>query len=123
MLIEKYLADISIHSAQELFDILARADMLLAHGQYSPADASPVIFLLHGDEARILFKAQYRQNKPVVDLAAKLAALNVVDIKVCDIWMQANNLYSRDLQPFVGVVGDAVAEANRLIDEEQYQYF
>ena len=123
ILTEKYLADIAIHTPKELFDILARADMLLEGGRYSVAGSSPVVFLLHGDEARILFKEQYKQNKPVIDLAAKLTAFNVVDIKVCDIWMQNNNFYSKDLQPFVGVVGNAITEAERLLTQEQYQYF
>ena len=90
---------------------------------YSVADSSPVVFLLHGDEARILFKSQYGSNKPIVDLAAKLSALNVVNIKVCDIWMKKNNLYSGDLQPFVGIVGDAITETRRLLATENYKYF
>ena len=122
-LTEKYLADIVIHSPEELYAILARADKLLKSGKFALKGSSPIVFLLHGDEAHILFKGQYEKNKPVIDLAAKLTAFNVVDIKICDIWMQSKNLYSRDLQPFVGVVRNAIAEASRLIDEEQYQYF
>ncbi len=79
--------------------------------------------MLHGDEAHILFKTQYENNKPIVDLAAKLSAFNVVTIKVCDIWMQKNNLYSEDLQPFVSIVGNAIAETERLVTTESYQYF
>ena len=120
---EKYLADITINSPQELFDILTRADMLLESGQYSIEGSSPIIFLLHGDEARILFKKQYESNKQVVDLAAKLTALNVVDIKICDTWMEGNNLFTKDLQPFVGVANNAAAEAKRLVSQENYQYF
>ena len=120
---EKYLADISVHSSQELLDILTRANMLFESGQYSAKKSSPIIFLLHGDEARILFKQQYANNKAVVDLAAKLTALNIVDIKVCDIWIDGNNLFVKDLQPFVGVANKAVAEAERLVSQENYQYF
>ena len=120
---EKYLADISVHSPQELLDILMRADMLFESGQYSAENSSPIIFLLHGEEARILFKPQYESNKQVVDLAAKLTALNVVDIKVCDIWINGNNLFVKDLQPFVGVANNAAAEAQRLVSQERYQYF
>ena len=43
---EKYLADISVHSPQELLDILMRADMLFESGQYSAENSSPIIFLL-----------------------------------------------------------------------------
>ena len=120
---EKYLADISVNSPQELFDILTRADMLLESGWHSVEGSSPIIFLLHGDEARILFKQQYENNKEVVDLAARLTALNIVDIKVCDIWIEGNNLFIKDLQPFVGVANNAAAEADRLVSQENYQYF
>ena len=38
---EKYLADISVHSSQELLDILTRANMLFESGQYSAKKSSP----------------------------------------------------------------------------------
>ncbi len=123
-IIEKnYLADIRVHSPQELIKILLRAEMLLDKGDFEAGHSAPVVFLLHGDEARVLFKNQYSQNKKLVDLAAKLSAFNVVDIKVCEVWMRKNSLDQQQLQPFVSPVGYAPAEQKRLIKEEQYQYF
>lgn len=120
---KNYLADIRVHSPQELTKILLRAEMLLDEGEFEAGQSAPVVFLLHGDEARVLFKNQYSQNKQLVDLAAKLSAFNVVDIKVCEVWMRKNSLDKQQLQPFVSPVGYAPAEQQRLIKEEQYQYF
>lgn len=120
---QNYLADIRVHTPQELADILTRAEMLLDNGDFAAGKSAPVVFLLHGDEARILFKNQYSANKQVVDLAAKLTAFDVVDIRVCDAWLKRNNLDKTELQPFIESVKYAPAEKKRLLKEEQYSYF
>lgn len=118
-----HIADIRLHSPQELNVILSRADKLLSDGEFVVGDSSPVVFLLHGEEARALFKSDYNEHKAMVDLAAKLSAFNVVDIRVCETWMRKNKLSSDQLQPFVKTVSYAPAEEKRLIKEEQYRYF
>lgn len=118
-----YIADIRVHTAEELAEILRRAEILLDNGDYTAEKSAPVVFLLHGDEARILFKNQYSANKQVVDLAAKLSAFDVIDIRICDSWLERNNLDQTELQPFIGSVEYAPAEEKRLVKEEQYRYF
>ena len=118
-----YLADIRVHSPEELNHILMRAEMLLDDGEFTPGDSSPVVFLLHGEEARVLFKNQYSQNKQLVDLTAKLSAFNVIDVRVCETWMRKNNLSKDQLQPFIGTEKYAPATEKRLLQEEQYRYF
>ncbi len=73
-----------------------------------------MVFLLHGEEAKTLFRQNYSANKRVVDLAARLSAFGVVDIKVCETWAGNNSLDTSRLQPFVGTVPLAPAEAQRL---------
>jgi len=117
------LADIRVHSAEELMQMLDRVDRLYLQGEVPPESIQPVVFLLHGDEARTLFKSQYREHKEVVDLAARLSAFGVVDIKVCERWAGNKGLDVSNLQPFVTTVPFAPEERRRLLDEKGYVYF
>lgn len=117
------LADIRVHSAEELMQLLSRVDRLFLQNEARPENIKPVVFLLHGEEARTLFKSQYRENKNVVDLAAKLSAFGVVDIKVCERWAGNKGLDVSNLQPFVGTVPYAPAEQRQLLGEQGYVYF
>ncbi|ARN74429.1 hypothetical protein [Oceanicoccus sagamiensis] len=83
----KYLAEIEVHSSKELYALLSRAEALLDDGRFKAGVDTPVAFVLHGAEARSLLRANYSSNKTLVDLAARLTAFEVVDIKVCKSWM------------------------------------
>jgi len=119
----RWLADIRVHSADELGQILNRVDRLLQTGAIAPGMRKPVVFLLHGNEARVLFKKNYLQYKAVVDTAARLSAFAVVDIKVCEQWMGSQGLNKNNLQPFVKTVPFAPAAKTRLLTEQDYVSF
>lgn len=118
----KVVADIRVHTAQELEGALSRVEAMFDNGGIREQD-EPVIFLLHGDEARTLYRQNYGEHKDVVDLAAKLSAFGVVDIKVCESWSDHHSLDRNRLQPFVETVPFAPAEKRRLLEEEGYNYF
>ena len=103
--------------------MLRRADKLLADGVASQEGAARVTFLIHGPEVKMLLRENYLANKEVVDLAASLSALGVVDIRACLTWMGGNGVDEAQLQPFVGTVPNAPAELNHLIKEQNYVYF
>lgn len=103
--------------------MLRRAEKLLVDGVASREDAGSVTFLLHGPEVRILLRENYLANKEVVDLAASLSAMGVVDIKACQTWMGGNGVDETRLQPFVETVPYAPAELQRLVKEQSYIYF
>jgi intracellular sulfur oxidation DsrE/DsrF family protein len=119
----QYLAAIELHTAEELRQVLQRAEELLSDGALMIDDPVPVTFVLHGPEVRILLRQNYLANKPTVDLAASLSALGVVEIKACETWMGGNRIEVEELQPFVGTVPYGPAEARRLLQEENYLYF
>ena len=58
-----------------------------------------------------------------MDLAARLSAFKVVDIKVCRTWMGGQRLDESQLPPFVATVPFGPAEEKRLMEEENYVYF
>ena len=65
----------------------------------------------------------YQQHKTIVDLAARLSAFEVVDIKVCKTWLDHVQLDEAQLPPFIGTVSYGPAEKRRLMEQEKYVYF
>ena len=118
-----YVAAIELHTTAELHSVLSRADQLLMDGVALQSDPATVTFILHGPEVRSLLRQNYRQNKAMVDLAARLSALGVVEIMACETWMGGNSVAPKDLQPFVGTVSYGPDEVRRLVDEQDYLYF
>ena len=118
-----YVVDIELHTTAELYSVLERADQLLLDGVALQSDPPTVTLVLHGAEVISLLRQNYRQNKAVVDLAARLSALGVVEIMACETWMGGNSVAGEDLQPFVKTVRYGPEEIRRLVDEESYLYF
>lgn len=118
---EQALARIELHTADELYQVLKRSDSLFALAE--AGESSPVVFILHGSEAKVFFRQNYSQNKPLVDLAAKLSAFNIVDIKVCKTWMGHHQLQADQLLPFVGTVDNGPAAEQELLLQRNYRYF
>jgi intracellular sulfur oxidation DsrE/DsrF family protein len=119
----RHIAEIELHTADEFYRLLLRAEQLLSSGALAFNDPAPVTFVLHGPEVRILLRQNYLENKVAVDLAASLSALGVVDIKACETWIGGDGIAVEDLQPFVGTVAYGLAEINRLVEEENYLSF
>jgi intracellular sulfur oxidation DsrE/DsrF family protein len=83
----------------------------------------PVTFVIFGPPVAIFFKTNYSDNKQIVDLAARLTALQVIDVRVCEFSYQATGLDSKNLLPFVSTVPFGPDEVTRLVEEERYNYF
>lgn len=110
---DKFIAQIELHTVEELESVLTRAEALSVQGSgYS--QSSPIQLVLHGEEVRVFLRDNYLQHKPLVDLAARLDAFNVIDIKVCEFWMGQNDLEKNQLPPFIDTVPFAPAEKLRL---------
>jgi intracellular sulfur oxidation DsrE/DsrF family protein len=120
---QQYLAEIELHTAEELHRVLVRADQLLVEGALPLSSPVPVTFVLHGPEVRILLRQNYLNNKATVDLAARLSALGVVDIKACETWMGGASVVVEHLQPFVDTVPYGPSEVSRLVKKQNYLYF
>jgi intracellular sulfur oxidation DsrE/DsrF family protein len=119
----RYIAHIQLNTAAELEGVLQRADQLFISGQFMVGKDAPIVFVLHGPEANVFFQGNYTKNKTLVDLAARLTAFQIVDIKVCETWMGGEGLNKRELPPFVSAVPYGPGEARRLLEEENYIYF
>ena len=119
----RYIARIELHTADELMGSLQRAEMLQQEGSFKVGVDTPIAFVLHGPEAESLFSSRYAENQSLVNLAARLTAFKVVDIKVCETWLGGKALDASELPPFIGTVPYGPAEEKRLLKQEQYVYF
>ncbi len=119
----RYIARIELHTADELLGSLRRAEMLQRDGAFKVGEDAPIAFVLHGPEAESLFSSRYAENQSLVNLAARLTAFKVVDIKVCETWLGSKAFDASDLPPFIGTVPYGPAEEKRLLKQEQYVYF
>lgn len=117
-----YLARIERNNPAEVKATLKRAEEIYLSGELDEA-LPPVTFIIHGPEAKIFLKENYDMYMGIVDLAARLSSLNVVDIKVCRTRLGVMKAKDKPLQPFVGTVEFGPKEAKRLRGDEGYEYF
>jgi len=117
-----YLARIEKNNPEEVAEVLRRAEQFYLN-EGMRQDFSPVVFVLHGPEVSIFFRENYLRYRSIVDLAAKLSALKVVDIKVCETQSHGLGLDLKTLLPFVGTVPVGPVEESHLIEVEKYIYF
>ncbi|MGH1372349.1 MAG: acyl-CoA transferase [Cellvibrionaceae bacterium] len=117
-----YLARLELNTPEELHSALLRAEMLFLDGRLQ-GQLPPATMVVHGPEVAVFFKQEYPQNKVLVDLAAKLSAFGVIDIRVCETRMGVMGRSPVELFPFVGTVPFGPDEETRLVSEEGFLYF
>lgn len=118
-----YVVDIELQTLPQFRELLDRADQLLLAGQLPDDGEAAVVFVLHGPVLRSLLRQNYFDNRQTVDLAARLSALGVIDLKACRTWMRGASVSEAELQPFVETVAYGSGEVRRLVQESNYLYF
>ena len=119
----KLQANIELHTLEELKQLLVQAEMIAndeAGSEY--VTDKPISVVLHGEEINAFVRSNYRNNKALVDLAARLDAFNVIEVKVCKRWMGANGIVESQLPPFIEPVPFGLGERERL-QKAGYAYF
>lgn len=116
-------ANITLHSLDELKQILLQAEKI-SNGQSEVeySTENPIAVVLHGDEIGAFVRSNYRTHKELVDLAARLDAFKVIEVKVCRSWMGENDVNVNELPPFVEAVPVGAKERERL-ERAGYAYF
>ncbi|RRQ21676.1 DsrE family protein [Thiohalobacter thiocyanaticus] len=111
--------DINLHEPQELRQLLQRLNELA--GTPHPAARRPRIALvLHGPEIEFFAIGNYAEYRDMVDLAARLDAFGVIEVKACQTRMESLGLGNDDLPGFIEIVPFGPAEVERLEQEEGY---
>lgn len=117
-----YVADIELQTETDFGRVLTRAERLFDEGELDQS-GSAVVLVLHGPVLRSLLRPNYTLSKGLVNQAASLSALGVLEVKACRSWMDKNGVDERLLQPFVEVVPYGAEEVSSLIEDRGYIRF
>jgi len=107
------IADISVHTEEELGILFARVEQLLDRPR-SGNEAPLISIVLHGPEVEFFAVQNYAKYKGIVDQAAKLAALGAVDISICQTQMRTRGIASDQVPSFLRQVPYGPGEVERL---------
>lgn len=113
------VADISLHTADELDLLLSRVEQLLERPR-SGTEQPLISLVLHGPEVEFFALKNYPRYREVVDRAAKLAALGAVDISICQTQMRNLGIGQDEVPAFLKQVPFGPAEVQRLKREEGF---
>jgi intracellular sulfur oxidation DsrE/DsrF family protein len=108
----RVVVDSANTKVEELLQLLNDASQRAANDS-----ASPVPFVLHGEEIRYFTRQQFEAHRELVDLAAELDASMVVEVKACRTTMQMLGIEDSDLPGFVELVPYGPDEVERLGSE------
>lgn len=117
-----YLGRIGFNDPEQVAQALMRVEGLY-NFDGGALLTNPVAIVVHGPEVSIFQKENYQEHKEIVDLAAKLTALGILDINVCEVRLNREGGTKDSVYPFVGTVPFGPAEVDRLLSEENYVYF
>ena len=110
------VADISVHSAEELEVFFSRVEQLLDKPR--AANEEPLISLvLHGPEVEYFALKNYEMHKALVDHAAKLAALGAVEISICQTQMKVRGIRNDEVPAFLEQVPYGPGEVERRVSD------
>jgi uncharacterized protein len=122
-----YVARINLGKAGQVYEALQRAEAYFQTKQQLDTQTSvavpPIAFVIYGPDVGMFFEENYSDFKPIVDLAARLSALKVIEVKVCQVSYEKEGLDTSTLLPFVTTVPFGPTEVSRLLDEQQYDLF
>ncbi|RMG54810.1 MAG: hypothetical protein D6717_08995 [Gammaproteobacteria bacterium] len=103
--------DISLHDEAELKDMLHHLDALQRAGLVEKA---PVAVVLHGPEIAFFTRKGYASHRELIDLAGRLDAAGVIEVKACRTRMRMMGVKEEDLPDFVETVPFGPGEILRL---------
>lgn len=116
----QYMFDVSDHSRAELVAMLKRADEVSSVSADKSGNLD-IALILHGSDIGWFAKQNYQRNKQLVDLAARLDALKVIDLKVCQRAMDDYGYAESEIPDFIERVPYAPDEMRQLEDSGYFR--
>jgi len=113
---KSYLFDITDHTIEELEALLVRAEEV---SQTHPADFEDleIVMIIHGPDIDLFTSQNYAENKQLIDLAARLDAYDVIDMKVCEKTMSLRGVDREDIPSFIESVPYAPTEIKQRLQD------
>lgn len=111
---KSYLFDVTDHSLSELEALLARAEEITQTHAPDYEDLE-IVMIIHGPDIEWFTQQNYAHNKKLIDLAERLDAYDIIDMKVCEKTMTNRGVDRKDIPAFIDSVPYAPQEIeNRL---------
>jgi uncharacterized protein len=113
---KSYLFDVTDHTIEELEALLVRADEV---SQTHPKDFEDleIVMILHGPDIDLFTSQNYAENKQLIDLASRLDAYDVIDMKVCEKTMSLRGVERQDIPSFIESVPFAPTEIKQRLQD------
>ncbi|HKK15282.1 MAG TPA: DsrE family protein [Gammaproteobacteria bacterium] len=110
---KRYLFDISDHTIEEMESLLSRAREIseLNMDDYSDLE---IVMIIHGPDIDWFTRKNLERNHRLIDLAAKLDAFDIIDMKVCKKTMDNRGVKREEIPAFIESVPYAPDEIKRL---------
>jgi intracellular sulfur oxidation DsrE/DsrF family protein len=108
------LFHITLHTPAEIEGMLTRAEQL-SKTRRPDATHPAIALVLHGPEIEFFARRNYSKYRRLVDLAAKLDAAGVVEVKMCQTEMRARELPPNEVPGFIELVPYGPDEEQRLL--------
>ena len=109
----RYLFVVADHTTEELKSLLLRADELAGSGIADPNELD-IALVIHGPTVGMFIEDNYGNNREMIDLAAKLDASKVIDLKICELSMSNMGVNREQVPRFIESVPFAPDEIERL---------
>lgn len=106
--------DLSLHHPQALKLLLGRLDQL-AQQPNPQVQTARIALVLHGPELDYFSIRNYAMHRELVDLAAKLDAFQIIEIKACDTKLRGLGMHPDDLPAFIEIVPYGPGEVRCLV--------
>ncbi|WP_126454743.1 DsrE family protein [Sulfuriflexus mobilis] len=108
-----YAYDIVLHTPEQIREVLQHAEKISQSPR--PANEKPSIaMVLHGPEIDFFSIENYPKYRDIVDLAAKLDAYNVIEVKMCQTMMRKRGLKNNNVPGFIELVPYGPGEVEKL---------
>ena len=117
---KRFMVDLSLHNASEIEAFLKHAEKLSSRLEGN-SDYPGIALVLHGPEIEYFARKNYDKYKTIVDLAARLDAGNVIDVKACQTMMKFLHVEKDEMPDFIEQVPYGPNEMKRL-EIEGYTY-
>ena len=114
---KSYLFDVSNHSFEELEALLERAQEI-TQATTDNYDELEIVMILHGPDIDWFTQKNYAKNKSLIELAKKLDANEIIDLKVCETAMDSLGVSRQEVPEFIESVPYAPDEIKRLIEND-----
>lgn len=113
---KSYLFDVSDHSVDELQALLTRAEEV-SQAQSPEYMDLKIVMVIHGPDIEWFTQQNYGDNRQLIDLAARLDAYDIIDMKVCEKTMTDRGVDREDLPSFIESVPYAPVEIEHRLRE------